>query len=770
MLRHQAATVTLAAAVAIALTSATLRAGDPAPGQIAADADANLITLNFPDPVPLKVFVEYVARRLNINILYDEQIENRQVTINAHTAVPASSLTGLLESALKMKGLALIDAEQPGWKRVAAVANLVEITPGIGQGTDRVGASVATRVFKLAHIDPARADLLIKPLLSAPGGNSFLIPEQHLLVVTDYASNLKRVAALIDLADQPAETIATEFVPARHQQAAKLAELATNLIRLKSQAQSQQQGAAAVKPAAAGAEVQITHDPRTNQVILIGPPARVKDAVAIVKSLDVSLGLTTKMYHFALVSPERIDKLVKQLVGPVDEDRLYHAAIDDDGGYLVVSATPQVHEKIESLKRDLDVAAPESQSPIRFYKLMNTAAADVVTTLSALEGGEGPVADTQRDVDASSEVNPVGFQYDRNRSPRNDSVLSRVSQIPSLRDRDRNPEQMSHRSHETSGERSAGTLWVHSDRALITADVNTNSIIIVARPEVQTMYEKLIRQLDQRRPQVLIEATIVTLDTTDDFTLGVELGTKTTVNGRETLVFSSFGLTDVNPSAGPVSLIPGVGFNGAILDNDVANIVIQALKTNTRAKVVSAPRILVNDNATGSLESISEEPYVSVNASDTVSTTSFGGFVEAGTSIEVTPHISEGDHLTLAYRVALNSFTGNGTDGIPPPRQTNSIESDVTVPDGHTVVVGGLNRTDSSNRIEGLPLLGEIPVLKHLFRNEIDENSESTLFVFIRPVILRDDQFKDLKFVSKKPLDQAELPGDFPTSEPLSVE
>ena len=58
----------------------------------------------------------------------------------------------------------------------------------------------------------------------------------------------------------------------------------------------------------------------------------------------------------------------------------------------------------------------------------------------------------------------------------------------------------------------------------MTADPNTNSIIVIAPPDVQRLYEQLIRTLDKRRPQVLIECTIVTLDTTDNFQLGVEIG------------------------------------------------------------------------------------------------------------------------------------------------------------------------------------------------------------------------------------------------------
>ena len=143
--------------------------------------------------------------------------------------------------------------------------------------------------------------------------------------------------------------------------------------------------------------------------------------------------------------------------------------------------------------------------------------------------------------------------------------------------------------------------------------------------------------------------------------------------------------------------------------------------------------------------------------------------MEAGTTITMSPHISEGDHLSLEYSVTLNSFTGAAVNGNPPPRQTNSVESDVTVPDGHTVIVGGLNRTDDTTSVNAVPLLGQIPILKHLFSNETQSESNTTMFVFIRPIILRDDQFEDLKGISQRQLALAELPGEYPTSEPMIV-
>ena len=83
-----------------------------------------LIALNFPENVELKILIEYVSDRLGLNILYDEQQVNQKITIRSPSQVSKASLQGLLESALAMKGLVLVDGEQPGWKRVVPLSNL----------------------------------------------------------------------------------------------------------------------------------------------------------------------------------------------------------------------------------------------------------------------------------------------------------------------------------------------------------------------------------------------------------------------------------------------------------------------------------------------------------------------------------------------------------------------------------------------------------------------------------------------------------------------
>jgi general secretion pathway protein D len=739
-------------------------------------ASDDLIQLNFPENVDLKVFVAYVSERLGVNILYDDQTIAQRVTIQSPAPVPKSSLMGLLIATLRLKGLMLVDAEQPGWKRIVPVTSLAGAATPSTQPLSAIvsGSQAVTQVFLLKSADAQKVDEALHPFLTQPGGSSIPLPDQHLLIVSDFADVVARVAALVRLMDRPMAAPVVTFVPVQNVDASTLAPELMQIL------------ASANKSPAAGtngatAAVDVLTEPRTNQLVLVGAEDKIADARKIIASLDTPLAMTTQVYQFHMASPEKVDRLARELIDPLLLKRLYQSAVDKDANVLIVTATPELQQKVAELKAQLDVAtAAQGESPIRFYKLTNATATDVLQTIAAIEG--------QQPFSAA----PAGNATESNPGAGVGGAPSTMNNPPSAPGQPP-PTPPIYNGSSSSGGSSSGMssptdseggntanggtsqstpapTSIHTKDASITADPNTNTIIVVADPSTQSMYEKLIKTLDKRRPQVLIELTLVTLSDNQTFNFGVELSQGTKGNTRG-YTFSSFGLSTVDPTTGQLTITPSVGFNGTVLSSDLASMVIQAVQTDGTDKVLSAPRILVNDNATGTLESVDESPYTSVNASTTVSTTSFAGYAEAGTTITVTPHISEGDHLQLEYSITLSDFTGsaNSSSGIPPPRQTNTVSSKITVPDGNTVIVGGLKRTDSSHTKEGIPFLTDIPILGNLFSDITDSGDHSTLFVFIRPVILRDDEFADLKFYSERDGKAAGLPGDYPASEPLIV-
>lgn len=208
---------------------------------------------------------------------------------------------------------------------------------------------------------------------------------------------------------------------------------------------------------------------------------------------------------------------------------------------------------------------------------------------------------------------------------------------------------------------------------------------------------------------------------------------------------------------------------GLALSPEDTPAILRALATHANSRVMSTPRIVVSDNSTGTIRSVDEAPFTSVNASNTVATTSFAGFESAGTTLTVTPHVAEGEHLTLNYNLNFSNFTGAAAAATaPPPRNTNAFSSTLEVPDGYTVVVGGLMVENDSDSVSEVPLLGRIPILGALFQSSTTSRTRSRVFAFIRPVILRDDQFRDLKFITQAQMEHVDLENtDFPPDRPM---
>ena len=743
------------------------------------------IDLNFPESISVESLVALVSEKQGLRILYDANVASKKVTIRAPGPVPPKSLTSVLQSALRMSDLALVEAGAEGWLKIVEVGKLPRNARS-GDAEDAMklyGAdSPITQSFLLKHVDPDALQQTINLFLTPPsggpggrGGNSVAVTNQRVLIVTDYASNVARIAKLIQLIDQPRPDVKTQFIKAKHVDAETLSEKLGELLSARQKARESDE-------TSKKGGVEVTFDGRTNQVIVIGESVLVEQVQDFLKVLDVPLDTRSEIYSPVALQAQRLDKLVRDLLELDEGQTLYRSAIDDEENLLVVSTTSAVHRRIVDLVQRLDRPADQSRSPVRFYKLVYATADDVLQTIRAMTGASDTrtgQADTNRR-NGRFNLRQDGVVPGQNRAALN-------PQQP-LEDRPRPPtapptDQLGdvggiNRNEDAAG-RDANLLQLASDegfeldfdqgRARVTADANTNTLIVVAPANVQAIYARLIKQLDKPRPQVLIEAKVVLLDTSDDFALGVELSGGDRVGARRLFAFSSFGLSNIDPVNGALSVLPGIGFNGTLVDPQVADVVLRALSTHQRAKVITSPRILVNDNATGRLSSVAEVPFTSVNASQTVATTSFAGFAEAGTTIEVTPHISEGDQLQIEYLLTINEFQPGGGGDVPPPRQTDELQSEVTIPDGYTIIVGGMNRTSHGVTTDSIPFLEHIPILKHAVTNRTNQFTSTAVFVFLKAVILRDDKFRDLKYFSERDVFRAYIPGDYPVSQPLLI-
>jgi general secretion pathway protein D len=303
----------------------------------------------------------------------------------------------------------------------------------------------------------------------------------------------------------------------------------------------------------------------------------------------------------------------------------------------------------------------------------------------------------------------------------------------------------------------------------LSIDEGTNTLIVVAEPRVTQQIEDLIRQLDVRQSQVMLEVLIVTLTEGQTLDLGVELE-DIKIDGQTRLRLASlFGLA-TRGADGSVSTGNAAGFSAVVLNPGDFSVVIRALQTINAGRAQSMPKLLVGNNQQATLDSVLQQPFASVNASNTVSTTSFGGTQDAGTTVTIKPQIAEGDHLVLDYSVSLSSFLGSASQPtLPPPRQQNRIRSVATIPDGHTVVVGGIELENDSKTTAQVPLLGQIPIIGEAFKSRGKTTNRTRFYVFIRATVLRGRGFEDLRYLSNQNMAEAGIDDGWPTSTPRVI-
>ncbi len=766
------------------------------------------VPMEFPtEGIELRTLADIVTKRLKIPILYDEQINTKTVIIRVPVDVPESALLGVLQSALRMKGFALVDAEQPGWKQIVPAQSLAAVAkPKAAGAGDAPPGEPIVQAFVIHRSDPATLAEAVRPYLTQPGGTAQPVPGQRTLIVTDYPSAVRRAGQLIELLDSAAP-VETKFLPLKQADAVTVAAMVNQIL-------SGRESARGGAPGATGAYV--AADERGNQIILAAPPERIEELTALIDGMDKPVERTTKVYRLKSVAPDRVDRVIRDLVGS-GARHSYQASVDPESQALVVAATADVHASIDAVLAEIDKPVTEERSPIQFYKLKNSRAADVLATIAGLlgGGGEGESAGVVPDLGGTDRTESMGraaasgapLSRSDAAAPANAAsqvgvasavapkTPSRATEVPGVVDQSQSSgvpgfEPAGGRSVQyydpstnpryrdgsggvypeglPSGPAFAGA--VRGKNATVAADANTNSIIVIARPSVQQQYAQLIQMLDRRRPQVQVECTIVTLDTANGATIGIDVARLGGYDNGQIISFGSFGVATVDPVSGSLTPVAAPGGTFALLSPKIADIVVRGLSTNSKARLVSAPQLLVNDNGKGRLQSVSQEPFAEIlDTSTTQSRTGLGGQAQAGTTISVEPHISEGDYLQLTYAVELSSFTGQSTAGLPPPSQKNAIESMVTIPDGYTIVVGGLSVKNFRATRNSIPILDQIPIIKELIGSRSRTDNDTTLFVFIRPVILRDDKFEDLKYLSEKKAKLSDLPSDFPTSEPVPM-
>ena len=303
----------------------------------------------------------------------------------------------------------------------------------------------------------------------------------------------------------------------------------------------------------------------------------------------------------------------------------------------------------------------------------------------------------------------------------------------------------------------------------IDAHDNTNSIVITAQPDMLRSLEAVIRQLDVRRAQVLVEAIIVEVLEGDGMSLGVQWyseqgGFTQFTNSNASISQVAAGayaaegeegntITTIDANGNPVTtknpdtkgdytLLAQVlgnvsGMMFGIMDNDWGAIV-NAVAQDTNSNILATPSITTLDNEEAYFIVGQEVPVITGSTASSNNANPFQTVdrQEVGIKLRVTPQVNEGTGVQLTIEQEVSGVSG--TTGVDISINKREIKTTVMADDGATVILGGLIDEDVQESQQKVPFLGDIPVLGHLFKSTTNTTRKRNLMVFLRPTIIRD--------------------------------
>ncbi len=655
---------------------------------LAAEARAQT-TLNVRD-ADIRAFIADAAKVTGRTFIIDNRVSGK-VTVVTDRPLSRSEYFEVFLSTLRANGLVAVPTSN-GAFRVQPLDNAASQPSRIGvAGAAR--NSYVTEIIRLRATDAASAVDTVRPLVSAQGsvtanrgGNS--------LVVVDFADNIRRIREVIRRVDT--DTSSTRVVALKNASARDIATALQGLIGTGGAPGGAQGGGAGSGPTASVVAVE-----GSNAVALRGDPTTVARLAQVAADLDQKArnGTEIKVVFLENADAEQLLPVLQELVGQ----------------------TP---------------TQPSSQPLSRSNFGANSS--------SGSNGGGSGFGGTQQ---------------------------AQVSQ----------PVQASGGSSGSGSGQPAITAAGGRTAAVITRFIGANAIVIAAPAEIQRQLAEVVRQLDTRREQVLVEAIVAEVSDTTARTLGAQFivgdpsggafgastfsnsapnilqiagaigatqlntSTTTTTNtdGSTTVTKNTSSAADTLQQSAISSILAatgGFGGFGGKIGSTFFGAIINAVKSDTTSNLLQVPHLVTLDNQEAHSLVGQEIPITTGQALSNNFDNAFRTTQRQNVGIELTvrPQVNSSGTVKLNLRLEVSSIAGpvssDNSDLILNKREVETVR---TVDDGQIAVISGLLDDNERRTIEKIPLLGDLPVLGHLFTSKAKQRSKTNLMIFIRPTILR---------------------------------
>lgn len=262
-------------------------------------------------------------------------------------------------------------------------------------------------------------------------------------------------------------------------------------------------------------------------------------------------------------------------------------------------------------------------------------------------------------------------------------------------------------------------------------DPDSRSLIVTTDPDTNETIRRLVEQLDRPVPQALIKVLFLEVTHTDDLDVGTDIRfAHEESDGDYRILETMFGAASFTQ-----------GGTVAVLQDDL-QATLSLLAEVTKTEVLSRPSIMARSNQEATITIGSEVPFVrNSQVTDDGRVLNTVEYEDIGIILTVTPYISDDGTVELDVAPEISTLTGESvtiSEGIEAPTfSKRSAETRVVVPDGRTVVIGGLMDNLDTDTVRKVPLLGDIPLLGRLFQRRIQDKTKTELLIFLTPHVVR---------------------------------
>jgi general secretion pathway protein D len=500
----------------------------------------------------------------------------------------------------------------------------------------------------------------------------------------------------------------------------------------------------------------------TNALIVSDRAANIYQLETIIRNLD---GTGQNDIEAVPLQQSQAEEIIKQLdaMSATGASKDFAGArvriiADVRTNRILIKGDTGTRKRIRNMIEMLDVPSADRLGGLKVFKLKYASAKNLSEILQGLVTGQAVNSNNSSTNNNSS--NSSNLNNNSNNSSSNSSSGSSSISTPGI-----NLNSNSNNNNQNN------VTSFNANGVSIIADGAQNALVVKAEPQFMREIEAAIQQLDVRRQQVLIEATIIEVEGNDADQLGVQWAMGDLSSGVGVVNFSNVGTSLSKLAAGYLSggaaglgsavgagtsLILGDYKEGADGSRKLYGAVIQALKSNTKSNLLSTPSIVTMDNEEAYIVVGQNVPFVTGSVS-----TGTGGTVNPYTSIErkdvgvtlkVVPHIGEGGSIRLEVEQEVSAVAENKGQATDLVTSKRSIKTSVLADHGQTVVLGGLISDDTAHTRQSVPFLGDIPGLGRLFRAEGKSNAKRNLLVFIHPTIVGGDT--EIRRLSQQRYDQ----------------